>query len=67
MTDDEILCFYRKLKNILEGKPYKIIYLDVDDIAAGITCIRKERYNILPRLTLAASKPPPSCSLSILI
>lgn len=43
MTDDEILCFYRKLKNILEGKPYKIIYLDVDDIAAGINCIRKER------------------------
>ncbi|MDE7327349.1 MAG: deoxynucleoside kinase [Lachnospiraceae bacterium] len=43
MTEEEILCFYRKLKSTLEGKPYKIIYLDVKDIAAGIDCIRKER------------------------
>lgn len=43
MTDDEIMNFYRKLKDILAGKPYRIIYLDVEDIAGGIDVIRKER------------------------
>ena len=43
MTDDEILDFYRKLKIILADKPYKIIYLDVEDISGGIDIIRKER------------------------
>lgn len=43
MTDDEILDFYRRLKDVLADKPYKIIYLDVEDIPAGIDVIRKER------------------------
>lgn len=43
MTDDEILDFYKKLKSILADKPYKIIYLDMDDILKGIDIIRKER------------------------
>ena len=43
MTDEEILDFYRRLKNVLAGKSYKIIYLDVEDIQGGIDVIRKER------------------------
>lgn len=43
MTNNEIMSFYRKLKSILADKPYKIIYLDVDDVAGGIDVIRKER------------------------
>lgn len=43
MADDEILDFYRRLKKVLGDKPYKIIYLDVDDIPGGIDVIRKER------------------------
>lgn len=43
MTDDEILNFYRRLKSVIEDKPYRIIYLDVDDIPGGIDIIRKER------------------------
>lgn len=43
MSDDEIFEFYNKLKCILNGKPYKIIYLDVDDIEGTINIIRKER------------------------
>lgn len=43
MTEDEILNFYRRLKCVLEDKPYRIIYLDVDDIPGGIDIIRKER------------------------
>ena len=43
MADDEIMDFYRRLKKVLVDKPYKIIYLDVDDIPGGIDVIRKER------------------------
>ena len=43
MTDAEILEFYRNLKDILAGKTYRIIYLDVENIAEGIDIIRKER------------------------
>lgn len=43
MTDEEILNFYRRLKRVLADKPYRIIYLDVDDIPGGIDMIRKER------------------------
>lgn len=43
MPDNEIMDFYRRLKDVLSKKPYKIIYLDVDDIAEGIRIIRKER------------------------
>ena len=41
--DEEIFDFYKNLKNILAGKPYHIIYLDVEDIAGTIDVIRKER------------------------
>ena len=43
MTEDEILDFYRRLYLILADKPYKIIYLDLEDIPKGIDVIRKER------------------------
>ncbi len=43
MTDEEILDFYGRLENVLSDKPYKIIYLDMEDIAGGIQIIRKER------------------------
>lgn len=43
MTDEEILSFYKGLEKILIDKPYKIIYLDMDDIPEGIAVIRKER------------------------
>ena len=43
MTDDEIFDFYKRLRNVLAGKPYRIVYLDVDDIAGTIDVIRKER------------------------
>ena len=41
MTEDEILDFYRRLKEVLADKPYRIIYLDVHDIPAEIEVIRK--------------------------
>ncbi len=43
MSDEEIISFYGRLKNVLADKPYKIIYLDMEDIADGIRIIRKER------------------------
>ena len=43
LTDEEILDFYRRLKQVLDGKPYQIIYLEVDDIRGGIEQIKKER------------------------
>ncbi len=43
MSEEEILSFYRRLGRILADKPYKIIYLDVEDTGAGIEIIRKER------------------------
>ncbi|MDE5932862.1 MAG: deoxynucleoside kinase [Lachnospiraceae bacterium] len=43
MTDEEILDFYGRLKRVLGDKPYRIIYLDVEDIPAAIDIIRKER------------------------
>ena len=43
MNDDEILDFYGRLKTVLSGKPFKIIYLDVEKIRESIEIIRKER------------------------
>lgn len=43
MTEEEILDFYRRLKQILAGKSYQIIYLDVEDIRGTIEAIKKER------------------------
>lgn len=43
MMDEEILDFYSRLKQVLAGKPYQIIYLDVEDIRSTIEVIKKER------------------------
>lgn len=43
MRDEEILDFYRRLKGVLAGRDYRIVYLDMEDIAGGIDVVRKER------------------------
>lgn len=43
MSEEEILSFYRKVKQVLQDKEYRILYLDVEDIRSGIEIIRKER------------------------
>lgn len=43
MTDDEILTFYKGLKDLLHDKNYRIIYLDVEDIRSEIEVIKNER------------------------
>lgn len=43
MSEDEIVDFYRKLKAVIHGKAYKIIYLDSEDIRRDIEIIKKER------------------------
>ena len=42
-TDEEIIDFYRKVKETLTGRKYQILYLKTDDIASNIDIIRKER------------------------
>ena len=42
-SDQEIIDFYRKVKDALEGKEYQIMYIRTDDIASNIDVIRKER------------------------
>ena len=43
LSDDEIIAFYQRLKDVLGDREYKIVYLEVEDIATGIDVIRKER------------------------
>lgn len=43
MTDEEIVSFYQRVKEKLQGKSYKIWYLHVDDIRRAEEQIRKER------------------------
>ena len=43
MSDEEIIDFYRRLKTVIDEKPYKILYLEPDDIAGTIDVIRRER------------------------
>lgn len=43
MSEDEIMHFYKRLKNVLMNKSFQIIYLDVDDIPETIDVIRIER------------------------
>lgn len=43
MTEEEIFDFYCRLKKVLLNKPFKIIYLDVENIRREIEIIRKER------------------------
>ncbi|SEL55911.1 hypothetical protein SAMN04487770_11269 [Butyrivibrio sp. ob235] len=42
-SDQEIIDFYREVKEALAGKEYQIMYLQTDDIASNIDFIRKER------------------------
>ena len=43
MSDQQIIDFYREVKNALSGKNYQIMYIKTDDIASNIDVIRKER------------------------
>ena len=43
MTDDEITGFYIRLKEIIKDKQFKILYLEVENIAETLEIIRKER------------------------
>ena len=43
MTEEEIMSFYRKVKQVLENKEFQILYLDVEDIQNAIEIIRTER------------------------
>jgi len=42
-TDVEIIDFYKDIRNALEGKDMKILYLRADNIKANLDVIRKER------------------------
>ena len=42
-TDEEIISFYREIKNTLDERDYRIIYLMSEDISSNIDVIRKER------------------------
>ena len=42
-SDQDIIDFYKRVKEALSGKEYQILYLKTDDIASNIDIIRKER------------------------
>ena len=42
-SDDEIVDFYKQIKEALADKPHVIMYLESEDIPANIDVIRKER------------------------
>ena len=42
-TDGEILAFFRRVREALEGKPYRILYLRTDDIPGSLGVVRRER------------------------
>ena len=42
-SDEEVLAFYREVREALEGKEYRILYLKTRDIAGNLQVIRKER------------------------
>ena len=43
MNDEEIVDFFLRLKAVLAGRDFRILYLDADDIAGSLQVIRKER------------------------
>ena len=43
ISDEEIISFYRHVREALNGKEYRIIYLKADDIRGNLDIIRKER------------------------
>ncbi len=42
-SDQEIIDFYKEVKDALSGKEYQIMYIQTGDIASNIDVIRKER------------------------
>ena len=42
-SDEEIIGFYRHVLKALEGKDYRIVYLNAEDISGNLAVIRKER------------------------
>ena len=42
-SDEQIIDFYRLVREALEGKEYRIIYLKANDIKANLDIIRRER------------------------
>ena len=43
MNDEEIVDFFLRLKAVLAGRDFRILYLEADDIAGSLQIIRKER------------------------
>jgi hypothetical protein len=43
MDDEEIVAFFLRLKAVLAGRDFRILYLEADDIAGSLQIIRKER------------------------
>ncbi len=41
--DEDILSFYRQIREELKGKEYRIVYLKASDIRGNLETIRKER------------------------
>ncbi len=41
--DEEILSFYQRVRDALDGKEYRIVYLEAKDIRGNLETIRKER------------------------
>ena len=41
--DDEVLRFYRSVREALDGQAYRILYLETRDVAASLGVIRRER------------------------
>ena len=42
-SDDEIIDFYQKVREALEGKDYRILFLKAEDVRGNLAVIRKER------------------------
>ena len=42
-SDEEIIAFYRKVREALEGKEYRIVILKAEDVRGNMSVIRKER------------------------
>ncbi len=42
-SDEEIIRFYREVRQALRGQAYHILYLQSEDIAGNLAVIRKER------------------------
>ena len=43
MSDDEIMEFYKKVADRLNGKDYEIVYLETDNVCESINAIRRQR------------------------